>query len=164
MTGKTHELGGLAAGLLLAAEMSTGNLADTALICGVSMGAALLPDIDKRGSTISNKAGIPGGVLRIFTTHRGIMHTPALWIIISGAIWALSPAKPEIAYAVLCGSFSHIILDFFNPAGVPLLFPFTSKKFRAARIRTNGFIEYAVAGMLALSIILIGTDLVKGIR
>jgi len=95
--------------------------------------ASLLPDIDHPYSLISKTLGY-----HIPLKHREAMHSPFILLIISGILYLTAPS---FIPAVLLGFGSHLFLDMFNPTGIPILIPFTHKKFRIARIYSGSFID-----------------------
>lgn len=128
MKGTTH----LATGLLLAAiTQEDPSLATSA---GFVLGS-LVPDIDKSGSLLGKY--IP--VLPKFLKHRTVTHT--LWVPI--ILWALSPA-------MAIGCILHLILDACNPEGIPLIWPFMTKRQHMPIIcvRSGGFFDRAFGALL----------------
>lgn len=43
----------------------------------------------------------------------------------------------QLAWGVAIGYFSHLLLDMFNPTGVPMLYPYNRHKYSVAKIRTG---------------------------
>lgn len=128
MLWQTHLAGGLIAGTLVGV-----NPAGIA-IAGLS---ALLPDIDSPKSYLGSKIKPVSALLSLTVGHRGILHS----LLATGAIyWISTLLIPEYSIYVLVGYFSHLILDSFNPQGVPLLWPL-SFQFRIPLVRTGSVVE-----------------------
>lgn len=111
------------------------------LLCGIG---SLLPDIDHPTSTFSKKyflLSIPFRILQLifgnfkatkhFVGHRGITHSILFAIIFIVPIFFIDNIWIVLALLSLAiGIISHLLMDMLNPTGVPLLLPFTKKKFR----------------------------------
>lgn len=129
----------------LIGNYSTGDIVECATIVASSWLGSLLPDMDHPTSTMSKKFSlllIPYRVLQFifgkikctkdFVGHRGITHS-LLFLAIPIAIMLIGTLNPWIETALFglsIGIFSHLFMDMLNPMGVPLLLPFTKKKFR----------------------------------
>jgi inner membrane protein len=152
MQGTTHIIGGIAAAIAYSvATQPQPNpaLLVAAAVCGGVGG--LIPDIDHPRSKISNKLPILNSIVSFFFSHRGFFHTPILYL----ALWSLSiailpPSLASLASFVWLGTLSHLALDMLNQKGVPLLFPFTRKKFSWGRIRLGGKLEFGLRAVLGL--------------
>lgn len=137
MMGRTHRLGGIMVGLGMLSIVPQ----DPVVIAGslaCSVVGSLFPDLDHKNSTISKKAGVVGGLTSTVFTHRGIMHAPLIYTIVYLMLFSIAP----LPYSVFLtswyfGVLSHLIFDMFNPGGIPLLFPFSKKKFRIMGIPTG---------------------------
>lgn len=137
MNGKQHLTAGIVTGLISSPIVfqiaPAPAVASAALIPYIGLAAlgALVPDIDKRGSMISRKFRLTSYVVSKSCGHRGIMHAP----IVMTLLWLFtSTIVPSFWSVCLTGLYvgimSHIILDGLTPMGIPLLYPFTKKKFR----------------------------------
>ncbi|MFI3255014.1 MAG: metal-dependent hydrolase [Eubacteriales bacterium] len=138
----THSPGGvLSVALYYTYGVAPPNLAIMAL--GLALGGigGLLPDIDHSGSKITKKTGIIGLILSKLLSHRGLSHTPILWIGIFGALMYYFPLYQFICLPLLLGCLSHILLDALTPQGVPLLAPLSRQKINFLTIQTGGNIE-----------------------
>ncbi len=156
MRGNTHAYGGALAG---AAYALTAGLPATAAVTAVGAGilGGLLPDIDHAHSKISGKAGILGSIIRLFTTHRGVLHTPLFWGILTAALLMLSPIPKTTVIPVFLGILSHLALDTLNPTGIMWAWPLCSKKLHITKIKTGSMGERVVMVflLLALAVVLI---------
>lgn len=109
---------------------------------------ALLPDIDQPTSKIGNK--VPGSfIIKLIFGHRGFFHSLLASVLL---FLVLSTFVAEyIVILIVTGYLSHLVLDAFTPAGVPLLYPL-QKRFSIPLAVTGGIIEY-----IFLSVMLIGS-------
>ena len=148
MVGKTHIVGGLALVSLSSLILVKTDFIDeerlilqqATLLTSAGLGA-LLPDIDMKGSSISRKNPIISFFARIFLTHRGFTHSPFSLLIFSVLIYWLTKIlnlgiDSWIGAGLIIGYASHILLDSFNPKGVPLFYPY-KKKFSFGKIVTG---------------------------
>jgi len=175
MTGSTHKLGGICAGMIAINILQEVAPETVVLVMAGSILGSLLPDIDNANSTISHKfraismivkigqGGIRllsrlmprkiGGTVRSFIGHRGITHSlmfPGLLLLL---IFFVRGHIPEhFISGLLVGMMSHIVLDIFS-GGVPLIMPLSVKRFKLANIRTGGIIEWGVRVALILVIV-----------
>lgn len=102
--------------------MALDSLAVPACILG-----SLLPDMDHPRSYIGKRLQPLSGMIAKIFGHRGITHS--LFIIILGAWFLLDYLKspPHWVTGLALGYLSHLLADFFTPAGVPLLWPLKRK-------------------------------------
>lgn len=150
MNGKTHSLIGISIGIATSQLLQT-SIQDSIILTACCTIGALLPDIDYAHSTISKF--IPLNPIPLFTSHRGILHHPAVpliyFLIIHMYSWNL--------YTIMFGVgiiLGHLVPDMLNPTGIPL----TSKhdlyllpKF--LRIPTGGIREFAFQVVIGTIII-----------
>ncbi len=143
MNGTTHLLAGITAGVALSYQQQL-PLSLTALCCCAGGLGGLLPDLDHKNSTIAHKAWASGNMVAHLTTHRGFLHTPVFAV---GLLLVLQPVLQEIFHqsippepllALLFGMLSHLLLDMLNPAGIPLFYPLSRKRFHLLRLRSHG--------------------------
>ena len=89
MNKTTHVLGGIALSLGCGAAISLPEQSLISLGCLVAASTfgAILPDIDKKNTTISNKHPVISFVVRLVTTHRGITHTLLALLILAGLLY-----------------------------------------------------------------------------
>lgn len=168
MMAATHRLGGLAAGMAIAAVLHT-SPADTGVIIAGAVLGSLVPDIDNRQSCISRKwkiasLAVSAGqavirglsnllprkqkkYVRSLIGHRGLTHSLAaavlipLVVVAGGEFLKNSITGIYAAYGMSAGILSHLLFDIFA-GGVPLLMPFSVKRVCFARIKTGGLIEW----------------------
>lgn len=122
------------------------SLINFALYITGSSSGSILPDIEKKGSSISNKHKISAFFARHIFTHRGATHSLLALFIIAlflTPICIYIPFGFGTSYSVglLIGYGSHIILDSFNPLGVPVFYPF-SYRFSIGKFKTGKISEW----------------------
>lgn len=158
MLGKTHLLGGLAAGAAVAGFVV--DPMEQMLVVATASAAGLLPDIDHSGSTAGRKFPILSIVLHAFVGHRTLTHS----FLAVGLLAALCLLLLPFVYAaaVILGYASHLLLDYISYAryetatgrmvksqgGIPLMYP--SKKRYALRVIEIGSLSELVAMRLLL--------------
>lgn len=135
MNGNCHFVFGAAVGTALSLNLdyiSTAlpNISDTPetitlFILGGLIGG-ILPDIDNPSSYVG-KLTVPVSMMfasmgkvtgKTGKNHRGIMHDPIVYI--AGLILSYLYCTPLVGLFIGC--LSHLILDLFNPSGIPFLF------------------------------------------
>lgn len=142
MNGNCHFLFGAAVGLALAGcidiinvhlpHLTSSAAMDTLFIMGGMFGG-LFPDIDSKTSHIGQlTAPFSSLVGKRGAQHRRLLHDPAVYVLGAILSYMLCPA--------LCGFFagclSHLWLDAWNPAGLPVLFG--RKRIRLGRMKSGG--------------------------
>lgn len=151
MVGKTHLYAGLCAGAgyALWAQMP---LVPAALAVGAAMIGGVLPDLDHPNSKVTKKTGILGFCSSRLFKHRGVLHTPIVYI----TIWSLltlfvvhNPLSRAVICGLLVGELSHLFLDMLNPSGIPLFWPLTRKRISLLPILTGSKLDTAI-GFVAL--------------
>lgn len=160
MTGYTHIAGGALAGSIVLAAAGI-NVFDTKILMAAAAAGSLLPDIDHTGSKISRTSSLSSvlsRVLKLFTKHRGVIHTPFFLLILcvlSGIGISLIPLEWQTTYravitGLLAGYLSHLLLDTLNPGGIMWMFPVKKKYYHAAEIKTGSMAEPVVLAALTL--------------
>ena len=151
---KTHAAGGFAAGLALAGDPISGLIA---------MVSALLPDIESPDSFIGRKVPVVSHGNKMIFGHRQVFHSlvgALTFFLISLLIIKSCHLPAQYAYAALIGYLSHMVLDSFNPAGVPWLWPL---KFRLKIpvVQTGGIVErlMVLPGVTLIAVVLLGKHL-----
>lgn len=165
MVGRTHMMGGIAAALAISSvtgyfypeSISMETICSFGMFLGCAEAGALIPDIDKKQSTISHRHKIISFISRLLFTHRGFTHSLLCMAIIEIILFFLSIPVPGIIripmlYGIMIGYLSHLFLDSLNPLGIPLLFPF-HYRFSFAKIKTGGICEFLVfLSLVAISV------------
>lgn len=155
MMGKTHILGGIAAGCAAAAICPDPVSKGAAIAAGAIGG--LIPDIDHKNSNLSKKVPVLSWIVRLFAGHRGLFHCPLLYVLLAAILYSF--LLPEMEwwrygfYGLFAGIFSHLLLDSCTIHGIPMLFPFSKKNIHLLPIRTNSAGEMVVRmGLICLSV------------
>ncbi|HEY4691113.1 MAG TPA: metal-dependent hydrolase [Anaerolineae bacterium] len=155
MKGESHIVLGAAAGaaLHLAVPYLPAGVLPLSVVIGVNVVGSLLPDIDSDESIIrqatgtNRRSGCLGWIVSLgfslFGGHRAITHSLiALGLVAGLARWAGQPWA--LAFAV--GYAAHLLADMLTRAGIPLLWPFTDRRFhllpRPLRVTTGTLVEY----------------------
>lgn len=158
MVGSTHLMGGLAVGVAMvlfpiqSALMTLPdrtNPAQCLAVIAISAIAALLPDIDVATSKVGRKVKPIAYGAQLIAGHRGAFHAPLLYLLAYVVGVAATPRWALLWSAGFVGVLSHLILDSFNPAGIPWLYPFSKRKFHFGNIRTGSIFD----GVLRLLLI-----------
>lgn len=104
-------------------------------------GSALLPDIDSHYSKFGQKILPISWLIEKTVGHRGFFHSLLTTLLITVLIWLI---YPQYALYVGLGYLSHLLLDAFNPGGVPLLWPYKKKLHLPFTFRVGSLGEFAV--------------------
>lgn len=175
MTGKTHQIAGITAGLgyfLMQAPPTYQPATFAAVLVGSSL-AALLPDIDQPTSVVWNKIPVVGHIAGEATHvatfgHRNLTHSLLGFVIIGGLLYWILSKFPEywginvhILYISMMLSYAvHLLTDTFTVEGIPVLWPWQRnfgippKPLDGIRIETGKWFENLVLFPL-LNILLI---------
>lgn len=137
MLWKTHVAGGLLAGALVLPYCAAGDISSQALFIGCAGVSALLNDIDSPQSKFGRLLWPVSKMLQLTAGHRGVLHSLVASVLLYSFLQALLPAY---ATPITIGYLSHILLDLFNPAGVPLLWPI-QQHFSIPIVQTGSFVE-----------------------
>jgi len=108
-------------------------------VSGVIIGS-IIPDIDEPNSYLGRRSfGMSSKVKQAFG-HRGMTHSLLVWAVITAVLLVQSPSM--FSYGFIIGYILHIIEDFFSVQGVPLFWPFQTKRYKSfITYRTAGFLE-----------------------
>jgi inner membrane protein len=171
MNFKTHVIGGICAGViandvLIRSIQATDDIVSpmfmsTLFVAGAVVGS-LIPDIDHRGSYFGRRAKLLSVPMHLLAGHRGITHTPLLLMLIMSLLWFISKTFLSgikstlfmyMSLGIGVGMASHIFLDSLTKGGVPLLYPFSSKKISLLPLKTGSFSEKIVALVMSIGTI-----------
>jgi inner membrane protein len=163
MTGKTHQIIGIAAGLTyyLAAKEPAYNPATFGSVLVGSHLAALIPDLDRPAAKIWDflpYGHTVGKVVDPLIKHRNISHSLIGMAIFAALIHFLFASFPSywgietktLFWAGIIAYGSHLLADSVTDEGIPLLFPskrmfgLPPKPFEGARIVTGKWFENLV--------------------
>lgn len=156
MKGTTHLGAGAVCGIAIATYAALPpEQAIVATSC--AMVASVLPDVDSATSIIGRVFLPVSWLTNQLFGHRTVFHALLPWSLIQGIAWLAMPQYPWYLLALGAGVLSHLILDIFNPTGIPLLWPI-KVKFSLGLCRSGGMIDKllgrifpAVAGFLLVS-------------
>lgn len=173
MTGYTHMLAGLCAGIAVIEWKGLLTPGSGLLVTGGILLGSILPDIDNRNSTVSHRLPVAGSVInmlqkgvrflsyllpgragrRIRETagHRGITHS-----LLFPALLLLCPGGNFFILGTSAGIMVHILLDMLS-GGVPLFLPFSGIRITLGKIRTGGILDTVVIrwGLCGLAVMLL---------
>lgn len=164
MTGRTHLVGGAAAASA-AIAITMPSYAGAAMLLGGGLLGGLLPDIDKRGSKISNRFPLVNSFVSVFFTHRGLLHDITFYATLALLVFPAWRAGgyPAFILGLFLGIFSHLFLDGLNGRGVPVfLFDalrflrtgrFKQRRYRLLKLKTGSFSETIVCILLFILIL-----------
>lgn len=150
----THIVTSLAIGAGIASQTSLSFTMSYAV--GIIIGS-LLPDIDEPNSYVGRRSlGMSNKVKQAFG-HRGMTHSIIIWAIIAAVL--LSESHSLFFYGFIIGYLLHIIEDFFSVQGVPLFWPFQTKRYKFfITYRTSGFLEAVIFYLSFALFIYIGVN------
>lgn len=142
MRGKTHLIGGLTAGIAASSALGL-TLGQTIIMTAASGLGGLIPDIDHENSIITQKTGIAGWAISRRFEHRGVLHTPAAYIIINTILSMLFKSINATLFisGMVIGELSHLALDSFNKIGIMWLYPISKKRFHILSVRSGGIAD-----------------------
>lgn len=163
MTGKTHQVGGLTAGIIATALIFDNPTDIGVVLIGVplilcSIFASLLPDLDHPGSILGKKVRFISCPLSRLFGHRGFIHSPLLCLAIGVLMHSFYPSIPSnfqptylgMSLGITIGFASHLFLDALTKTGVPLFSPISNKKYRLMKLHTG---KHEWAAIILLTII-----------
>lgn len=139
MRGITHTAAGISVGILLSNCLNA-DIGNTVVMVSCSMIGSIFPDIDNASSKIGHHVKPASYLIQLFIGHRTVFHAPVLYLILGIMITATYPRTMPYVTSFLIGAASHILLDSFNPAGVPLLWPI-NKHFHIANFKSGGIMD-----------------------
>lgn len=116
---------------------------------------SLLPDIEKKGSTISNRFKLISFISRILFGHRGFTHSLLAVLLLGVIAFPITLSLPFLKpffVGLIIGYLSHLLLDALNPTGVPLFYPL-DYKITFANVTTGGIWEWAVFIILSFAFV-----------
>lgn len=151
MLGRTHKIAGactvLIASTWILKDVAAGPATYLAIGSAVAGGAigSLIPDIDHPNSTVGQKFRFLSRTVNNLFGHRGITHAPITLLIMSYLLFFASTYIPleykgyglAFILGIIMGYASHLFLDSLTVSGIPLLYPFSKKMYRIARLRTG---------------------------
>ena len=151
MTGKTHIIGGITAGLAFAQITNY----EAVLLLGAGAVGALIPDICHGGSKIGRTFPVISKIVNTLFGHRTFTHSLVFLLL---AVFLFNAFLPNeaIASGLVVGMASHLLLDMATKNGIKLFFPFKVTVRFPITARTGGKAEYAVFAILSLLTVYFG--------
>lgn len=145
MTGKTHIIGGIAAGLAFA------QITDYEPVILLAAGAlgALIPDICHGGSKIGRTFPILSKIINSLFGHRTFTHS-LLFLLLAAFLFHEFLPNEAIGAGLMVGMASHLILDMATKKGIKLFFPIKITIRFPITTKTGGRAEYVVFALLSL--------------
>lgn len=153
MEGKTHIVGGLAAGALYL--NLGGAVGHEALFFGSLALGALIPDIDHTGSLIGRKVPLIDNIISTVFGHRSFTHS-LLFLVLAFFLFQQTSWPKDIELGILMGMFSHMVLDMLTKQGVKFLWPLKIEIGIPFGIRTGGAIEQGFFTVLVVYLCYVG--------
>lgn len=165
MLGRTHQIGGLTAGIavgtyVLRLPFEPGMVTIIFTLLGSAVIGGMFPDIDHPSSMIGRSFRPVSRMVSKTLGHRGMTHTllfnlaiPTLAYLIANVM--IPPNWHEISNTAIigftAGYASHLFLDSLTPQGIPLFAPFSRRDIRLARFRTGKFDYFFQVLLFSLS-------------
>ncbi|MGP4063044.1 metal-dependent hydrolase [Halobacillus sp. H74] len=140
MEGKTHIVGGLAAGVGYSVLVGTGDT--TPFLVGCMVGS-LIPDIDHPQGKLGRVLPFLSKPISSIFGHRTVTHS-LLFLVIVGVAFQFLNLSQALEIGIMIGLVSHIVLDSVTKDGVKLFYPFDFNFRIPPGISTGGFIEKGV--------------------
>ncbi len=153
MTGNTHVIGGLVAGLATAQFTSL----EPVLLMGAGVLGALIPDICHGGSWIGKRLPILSKIIQVIFGHRSFTHS-LLFLMIIRALLQAFVSHEAIIYGLIAGMASHLLLDMGTKNGIKLFFPISIRVRLPLAIRTGSKGEDIVFAALSLLTVYFGYE------
>ncbi len=150
MRGKSHLITGLTTGVATAVFTFSGNIVPSLVLVGTSVAASIAPDIDLPTSTLGRKTKPISTIINKLFGHRTITHAP-LWLIplfilyfsVSKTDFQISPFIISNVCGMIIGQISgftcHLLGDMFTAGGIPVFYPFKSKRIRLSKVESGKF-------------------------
>lgn len=156
MLGSTHMIGGAVVSAAYLAAANPDIKSTPLMLAAVGVGAigGLIPDIDHPSSKISQTLRPVNALVSLMFSHRGFFHTPILYLIL-WMLWLKFCPNPSYLIwgkILFLGIASHLILDLMNPGGIPVFFPFSSRRIHVTRIKTGGNGEKFVKSFMIVAL------------
>lgn len=97
-----------------------------------------------------------GGLVRVLAGHRGLFHAPLLALALVGA--GMQWDTPWLFWFGW-GYLWHILADMLTAGGIPLLMPFSTRRYAATPMRTGGVCEMGLFAIVCLYLVTKGYPL-----
>lgn len=156
MNYQAHRIGGVCAGTITATfayQETFGNLsswdvdsiATLSIVLVGSIFGSLLPDIDHPTSKMGRRVPIVSRTVNTIFGHRGFTHSLLAFLLLGYGLFLLSGFIPAsvsgyylpLAFGVIVGYGSHLLLDMLTVSGIPLFYPFVMTPIKLANLRSG---------------------------
>ncbi|MGC4376392.1 metal-dependent hydrolase [Fictibacillus sp. Mic-4] len=149
MEGKTHIVGGLAAGIIYIT--AAGDVAHEGLFFASCIAGALLPDICHPNSIIGRKLSFLSFLVNKTFGHRTFTHS-LIFMLMLTLLFMYTSFPGDMEWGILVGVFSHLLLDALTKEGIQLLWPLHIRVRAPFHIKTGGMLEHGFLAVLTLLI------------
>ncbi|WP_033542587.1 metal-dependent hydrolase [Planococcus sp. CAU13] len=151
MTGKTHIIGGITAGLAFAQITNY----EPVILLGAGAVGAMIPDICHGGSKIGRTFPVVSKIVNMLFGHRTFTHS-LLFLLLAAVLFNAVLPNEAVAAGLLVGMGSHLLLDMATKNGIKLFFPMKFTVRFPLTAKTGGTGEYAVFAVLSLLTVYFG--------
>jgi len=150
MRGFTHVLVGMFAGSLYFDYFGQGGLLLKFGFAGMLLLGALLPDIDEKESSISNKFPGLSKIATSISKHRGIFHSIWPLVILAIIVYVIHNQIADfLLIGLTVGYASHLVGDSITKQGIMPFHPLHKAKLKGF-IKTGGLAELIIAGLIVV--------------
>lgn len=145
MTGKTHIIGGIAAGLAFAQITNY----EPVLLLGAGAVGAIIPDICHGGSKIGRTFPVVSRIINTLFGHRTFTHS-LIFLMLAALLFNAFLPNEAISAGLLAGMASHLLLDMATKKGIKLFFPFKITVRLPLTTKTGSAAESVIFAALSL--------------
>lgn len=145
MTGKTHIIGGIAAGLAFAQITHY----EPAILLGAGAIGAVIPDICHGGSKIGRTFPLISKIINGLFGHRTFTHS-LIFLLLAALLFRTFLPNEALSAGLLVGMASHLLLDMATKNGIKLLFPLKVTVRFPVAAKTGGPAEGVIFALLSL--------------
>ena len=151
MVGRVHAALGVAIGCAIAMDVyPSGSYLSKLAVVSIAAAGSLAPDLDTRRSKAGKKLPALAFVFSKLFKHRGFLHSPACLIMLILSSFAM-PKLPGFIMLVFCAGYAgHLVQDWFTKGGIPLLYPFSKKRYALTRLKTGGASDYIITFIIIM--------------
>lgn len=171
MTGKHHSIAGLCAAACITTSVVASqdiNIVPMLLLIGVTYVGGLFPDIDTKTSIISKKMKLTSKILSSLFGHRGFLHSPLFVFMMTLIGWLIFKHYNIMDYFYIylgftVGMLMHLTCDMATKGGLPLMYPYTRKRFSISVLESGSKWEpITLTFICVLAAIVTGLCIFKG--
>lgn len=151
MTGKTHIIGGIAAGLAFAQITNY----EPVILLGAGAVGAVIPDICHGGSKIGRAFPLASKIINGLFGHRTFTHS-LVFLLMAAYLFQTFLPNAALAAGLLVGMGSHLLLDMATKNGIKLFFPFNFTVRFPVTTKTGGSAEHIIFALLSFLAVYFG--------